>query len=673
VDAAEVDESQREYYTFETITSQIIGTEIFYSGQTGIYECEMENTAFIDAAEQAGYRKADRFIEVDMEGIRESMPVIDGMLYAPELPEEFPVPEDDGDPLFVDSFSGWMPESEWEEAGYEASVYPPGSTIAVGEETESIRLYGNWEKAFRITTEIQVHPQNELTIYTLADSETGQPIPRSEGYEIDYQWQVCGPEESQETQVDQEAEAAAAQEDQNAEKNGTLENGPSAAGEFQKTAEGETNIEESANPGEIIQDESNPGDIIEEVIDQDDMIQDPLIEATSQDDTVWRDIESANEAIYQRSSDPMDTERYFRVQITARKISRFRSASEPVVIYSDPVQGEKELVKVAVNYVAGDGATGTPPESRTIDSGETLSPSMNTFTRASEDGKVFTGWRMTLNGVTAAKPSGATMANGSLVEANGVALTLTAEAGADSPSVIFTAQWDTATVIYVSTSVSQSGTGTKDSPVKTLAEAYAKLPESGSVQTNVIELLTNYTLSDKYWENKDFHRNVTIRGQGKGTTKITISGERWQQGDLIIDNLTLACNAEVYFACCGYNVTFNENSAVSNTKTFGAGNTLGVAAGTPQTHMLALHKGSFPDELTYGSHGTNVDDPVRIVSSDKDVSIGRMACVGHTTTNHDPTQESPVYTEVTLNNGSIGLFIFGGIIGKDTFLQEFSI
>ena len=670
VDAVEVDESQREYYTFEIITSQIIGTEIFYSGQTGIYECEMENTAFIDAAEQAGYRKADRFIEVDMEGIRESMPVIDGMLYAPELPEEFPVPEDDGEPLFVDSFSGWIPESEWEEAGYEASVYPPGSTIAVGDETESIRLFGNWEKAFRITTEIQVHPQNELTIYTLADSETGQPIPRSEGYEIDYQWQVCGPEEGQETWEDQEAEAAAAQEDQNAEKNETLENEPSAAGDLQKTADGETSIEESVNPAEIIQDEGNSVDIIEEVIDQDDMIEAPLIEATSQDDTVWRDIESANEAIYQRISDPMDTERYFRVQITARKISRFRSASEPVVIYSDPVQGEKELVKVAVSYVAGDGATGTPPESRTIDSGETLSPSRNTFTRAADDGKVFTGWLLTLNGVTAAKPSGVTVGNGTIVEANDVALKLTAQAGADAPSVTFTAQWNTATVIYVSTSVSQSGTGTKDSPVKTLAEAYAKLPENGSAKTNVVELLTNYTLSDKYWENIDYRRNVTIRGQGKETTKVAVSGDRWQQGELIIDNLTLACNAEVYFVCCGYNVTFNENSAVSNTKTFNSDNGLGVPGGTPQTHLIAGHKGAFPDEAIYGSHGTNVDDPIRIVSSDQNVVIGRMACEGWNMSGHTSTKESPIYVEATLNNGSVGLFAFGGITGQDVYMHS---
>ena len=629
VDASEVDESRREFYTFETIRSQIVGMEIFFSGQTGIYECEEENTAFAEAAEQAGYRKADRFIEVDMEGVWESMPVIDGMLYAPELPEEFPVPEDDGDLLFVDRFSGWIPESEWEEAGYEAAVYPPGSTITVEEETESIRLYGNWEKEFRITTEIQVQTQNELTIYTLVDSETGRPIQRTEGYQIEYQWQVCGPEDGQGSLDEQKSQNA--QEDQNTEGVEGWENGNSKDEELQ-----EPDIE---------------NDTIEEV---------------SSSDTVWRDIDSVDTAIYQRISDPKDTERYFRVQITAQKISRFRSASEPVVVYSDPVQGEKELVKITVTYEAGEGGTGIAPEMRIIDSGDELSPATNSFTRTADDGKVFTRWLLTLNGVTAAKPSGAAVESGTFVEANDVALRLTAEPSALNPSVTLTAQWDTATVVYVAADSrgSDNNAGTKDSPFRTLAKAYSKLPDKGSAQTNVVELLTDYSLGDSYWENGNTRRNVTIRGQGKSATKIILTSKfRMQQGDMIFDKISISATIEIYMMCVGYNLTMCDDTALSTTFKYNASEApeMGVLPNDPKMHMLATHNETLPSAAIYGPHGKSKDDPIRMVFSSDDIKIGRFMCEGRSMLNHNPTEDSPFYTEVTLNKGSIAAFFFGGV------------
>jgi len=326
---------------------------------------------------------------------------------------------------------------------------------------------------------------------------------------------------------------------------------------------------------------------------EDETIQDDIIGEVGSTDTVWRDIEYATEAIYQRISDPVDTERYFRVQITAQKISRFRSATEPVVVYSDPVQGEKELVKITVTYEPGDGGTGTAPESRIIDSGDKLSPSMNTFTRASaDDGKVFTGWLLTLNGVTAAKPSGTAVENGTLVEANDVALRLTAKPAADAPpSVTLTAQWGTATVIYVAADSrgDDNNPGTKESPVKTLAKAYSKLDANASAQTNVVELLTDYTLKDRFWENLNLYRNVTIRGQGKDSTKITFNltaveakGQVFLQGDMIFDSLTLSMNIDFYLMCSGYNLTFNENSAMVNASKYGSdGPSTGVPSGTP--------------------------------------------------------------------------------------------
>jgi len=204
VDASGLDEAALERYTVETITSQIIGMDIFYSGQRGTYQCEEENTAFLEAAEQAGYQKADRFIEVNMEGITESLPVVHGVLYAPELPEAYPEPESAEDSIFENAFQGWYVENELLTGDTYPMLYTPGTPIAVNEDTQSLNLFGEWGKTCRIAPEIRVSTDKNITTYTVVDGDTGEPIPKSQEYQIAYQWQICEPQSKGEDSLSEE-------------------------------------------------------------------------------------------------------------------------------------------------------------------------------------------------------------------------------------------------------------------------------------------------------------------------------------------------------------------------------------------------------------------------------------------------------------------------------------
>jgi len=402
VDASALRASELENYTIETITSQIVGVEIFYPGQRGAYLCEEENASFLEAAELAGYQKTDRFIEVNMDGIKESVPVIDGVFYAPELPEDFPMPESAEDSIFVDEFCGWLLENDLRTPESAPTVYEPGTPIPVDEETESVTLYGDWERTSRITPEILVSTETGTTRYTVVDGDTGEPISRSEEYQIAYQWQICEPEYMEEAEpLSGEAEEA-----------GPLSVGPE---------EDESLPSEPKEPTDFSDSSSN-------IVSQPKLIpSDPVAESS------WKDIEGEVDAVYTRVSRPEDRFCYFRVRMSVQKNTRFRSASESVVLFSESVLGTGEARSITVIYEAGDGGTGPAPDPETVCEGDSISPKANPFTRASDDGKAFTGWKLTFTGTAAAKPSGAAVTDQELVDEGGAELTLTVTSDAVTP------------------------------------------------------------------------------------------------------------------------------------------------------------------------------------------------------------------------------------------------
>ena len=125
-----------------------------------------------------------------MEGIRESLPVVEGVFYAPEVPGSLNGPEDD-DPVFISCFTGWTLERDWESMGEEAPVYETGSAVPVSEDEELISLYGNWEKTCSFLPEVNVEKRDGIAVYSVVDANTGQPIPESGSYQVYYQWQIC--------------------------------------------------------------------------------------------------------------------------------------------------------------------------------------------------------------------------------------------------------------------------------------------------------------------------------------------------------------------------------------------------------------------------------------------------------------------------------------------------
>ena len=609
VDASGLDEAALERYTVETITSQIIGMDIFYSGQRGTYQCEEENTAFLEAAEQAGYQKADRFIEVNMEGITESLPVVHGVLYAPELPEAYPEPESAEDSIFENAFQGWYVEDELLAGDNYPMLYTPGTPIAVNEDTQSLNLFGEWGKTCRIAPEIRVSTDKNITTYTVVDGDTGEPIPKSQEYQITYQWQICEPQ-----------------------------------------SKGEDSLSGEENSG--------------------------MNEADTSDDSSWSDIEGEESAVYMRLSSPEDRSCYFRVRLSIEKSTQLRSAGESVSLFTDPVQGEREVQKITVIYEPGEGGTGTAPEPQQIDDGESIIPITNPFTRATDDGMAFTGWKISYTGTSAAKPSGTAVENGTEIEEGSARLTLTVTSvDTVTPTVTLTAQWSGTTVYYVSTSGSDNEStndGSKDKPFRTIGKALGKLPAEGKAETNIIELLSNYTLADTTWENKSYRRNFTLRGQGKDVTTLQPpSGQNrvYQQGDVILEKLKWYFSTNGYWACCQYNLTLREGTAMDSRDKYGTADwDMGIPAGTPQVGVLIKHLQNDTASLAYGPHGKNADDPVRVILSDDDIKIGRFATDGwNPEGNNVSSPSNPLYSEVTVNKATIGLMIHGGIADVDVY------
>jgi len=377
-----------------------------------------------------------------------------------------------------------------------------------------------------------------------------------------------------------------------------------------------------------------------------------------------------------RLSSPEDRSCYFRVRLSIEKSTQLRSAGESVSLFTDPIQGEREVQKITVIYEPGEGGTGTAPELQQIDDGESIIPTTNPFTRAADDGMAFTGWKISYTGTSAAKPSGAAVENGAEIEEGSARLTLTVTSvDTVTPTVTLTAQWSGTTVYYVSTSGNDNEStndGSKEKPFRTIGKALGKLPAEGNAETNVIELLSNYTLADTTWENKSYRRNFTLRGQGKDVTTLQPpSGQNrvYQQGDVILEKLKWYFSTNGYWACCQYNLTLREGTAMDSRDKYGTADwDMGIPAGTPQVGVLIKHLQNDTASLAYGPHGKNADDPVRVILSDDDIKIGRFATDGwNPEGNNVSSPSNPLYSEVTVNKATIGLMIHGGIADVDVY------
>ena len=647
---SEVGDTVQDLYQMETVTSQIIGTGIFFSGQTGAYQCSEENVTFIEAAQMAGYRKADRYIEVHMEGVTKSLPIIDGMLLAPELPEEISPPETN-DPMFAEEFNGWIMEGD-EGFPYDAVQYTAGTPIPVAEDTESLTLYANWEKTCTITPLVQVKAEENITTYTVVDENTGQPIPESDGYRIHYQWQICEPRiagvaesadgeellswsdtgdsvtltDSDERQggpgvVETVAETekteigpgvtgttgtvaktekieigpgvtegtAEADSPESGADAGVTEITPDETGITAESDQLETSPEQAENAAGA--DDQEP---IEEQDQPGQLPENEVIPANPEDEDSWEDISGITGAVYTREAQRADSQSYFRVKISVEKVTFLRSASNAgeISVYSAPVMGKSIAQKIAVTYEPGEGGEGVPQAADPVEDGRNLAPRQNPFTRS--DGQVFTGWLVTLHGVVATDQDRVTVNSGSAILQTEV-LTLSAVSN-DNPSVTLTAQWAAVTPVYLngSSGNDEYSGDSEATAVRTLAKAYEKLT-SDTMATNRIILCGNYTIS-----------STTTLGAKPAT--ITAAG----------GSGVLALNSVII---CSADTTFENLSISGSSKIFGYGHKLVMGYGLTMSGTPNLYGGAYNANLTANTDLTVCSGTYQFVTGAGDTKL----------------------------------------------------
>lgn len=355
------------------------------------------------------------------------------------------------------------------------------------------------------------------------------------------------------------------------------------------------------------------------------------------EEAAWTSIDGATEPEYERIPLKEDESSYFRVRIQIEKKAE---------LYSEGVAGLYAVQPITVHYAPGEGASGTGPEEVKIMSGGEFTPSANSFTH--QDGLTFTGWKITYSGAAGAQSGELEVAGETVLLPGSAAITLTATGTETEPKVTLTAQWNQAEVLYVSQTLgSDDNPGTKERPLKSLAAAYSHLPELGSAETNVIELLDDYQFEDARLENESLKRNASIRGQGS-TKLITSQPNLYLAGDLILEQVELSMTApDASLSCCGNNLTLS------------AGTVFQAREG--QSLFLVLADNGLP-EGRYGERGTSADNPVTAVIDSDKVSLTQMIGTGR----NGAGESGHPYSHIVVNRGTIDQVVAGSVFHSGT-------
>lgn len=166
----------------KTITEQEMGTDIFFEGQTGGYKANETNKSFRAAAEKAGYIEADRFITVSLDGvITQTLPVKDGKMTVPNLPNFGIVSPESDDAYTTHTFSSWS---------YENATYQPADQMEVSENADKVTLTSNWNTEWKINPQVKTEAKEEISVYSVIDANTGKALKKADGYALTVQWQI---------------------------------------------------------------------------------------------------------------------------------------------------------------------------------------------------------------------------------------------------------------------------------------------------------------------------------------------------------------------------------------------------------------------------------------------------------------------------------------------------
>lgn len=551
--------------TVKTITEQQIGQSIFVAGQNGGYSSAETNKSFVNAAVEAGYVRADRFVLVKMDNsITQEAAVVDGQLVLPSKPDTLGVPVEDE--LTTYQFAGWTVNGS-------DKVLTPKENYSINDSVAELNLTSQWQKTWKINPQVKAEAKEELSTYSIVDSNTGKVLENVNGYTMTIQWQI------------------------------------------------------------------NKKD--------------------KDDEKSWENIENANLFTYERKAEAGDTSSYFRAKLNVSRNSNLRSTRQFETMMTDAVSGINAAKPITISYNSN-GGTGTMV-SELYGVNSTFKPTYCNFTAPTN--KVFTGWKVkSINNVNATYPSGNTLVVGEILKPDVLEFSLTLPTNTLNGGLELEAQWDTYTIVYVDQSKGDNtNDGSKNNPVKTLAQAYSFLPSgNGDIETNIIELLSNYTFNNHVLENNEC-KNVTIRGQGVSNTNLYFGVDSWTagglvlNGDLKIDKLTLTDSRDSLLAtvsCNWHNFIMTEETA------FFARNKLGSAMGVPdKVYTVANVYGTLntksPTGALKGTRGTK-DDPIKIVLDGSQTNISRVYGGGR----NDPIKtevDNPINIETTINNGKYGM------------------
>lgn len=432
--------------TVKSITEQQIGKNIFVQGQNGGYSSAETNKSFINAVKEAGYVRADRFVLVKMDdSITQEVPVIEGQLVLPSKPDTLGVLAEDA--LTAYQFAGWKIEGS-------DKVLSPKDNYSISDDAEELNLTSQWQQTWKINPKVKTEAKEEVSIYSVIDSNTGKVLENVNGYIITVQWQI------------------------------------------------------------------NKKD--------------------KEDENSWENVENATSFTYERKTEAGDTDNYFRAKLSITKQSKLRNLPETEVMTTDVVKGVNTTNSITVTYDSN-GGFGTI-ENNEIKDGENYKLEECIYTRSDE--KTFIGWKVSSNGVTI-KNSKEQVINNDAVLLSSDSIYVTAVT--DNPSITFVAQWGEMTSVYVDSSKLSSGDGSSpDAAVRTLDEAYDKLSSSGTIDSNIIYIVNDYT----------FNKGTISLGNKAATitslNKENISNLRGDLSDLNEDsNNFIKCTADTKFEYIG--------------------------------------------------------------------------------------------------------------------------
>ena len=279
-------------YAIEYITEQQIENPetIFYENQRGFAICSQDNQTFIDAAEYAGYEVADGLVTAALDDKAEmELPVRDEQILLPECPEEISLLHEDNE-FYQETFKGWTLEGE--EPGL---VRTPGETIS-SVEGEYLSLYSVWEKAENYHFRVEAKREGNTAVYTVIDNSTGEIPENPDEFMYRYQWQVTD-----------------------------------RAGDIEQQEGKKITIMHAAHL-------ATPSE---------------AVGSDMETESGWTELQGADTPRYERALEENRVDLYYRCVITPVKLTRSRSASEEVVLYSDAVAAVEDINIIYVDQSNG--------------------------------------------------------------------------------------------------------------------------------------------------------------------------------------------------------------------------------------------------------------------------------------------------------------------------------